>query len=308
MCPGLRRSTLFSAITTGHAEAEHALGDVAVAGPDPLARREHEQHGVDVLERLVDRALHPLGQRVARPLEARQVGEHELVVVARSRSPSRAGASSAACRRRSPPCPRRARSRASTSRRWAARRRRRSRSSRAAHPRPGWGSMPAALGGERYSASAHVSVDAFVTSVELLAGAEGRAGVSPAPTCPAAARRACTLTSSPSRLRNVTRSSRNSYSHWRQPPQGEAVIADRLEVAGPAARDDGARDRRPSPRRRRADRRRSRRSRPRRRGRRAPAPRRRRSSSSTARTPAAAIATARSYSSSLTRAPGRRPA
>ena len=63
-----------------HAQPEHALGDVAVAGPDPLAGREHEQDGVDLLERLVDRALHPLGQRVTRPLETWQVGEHELVV------------------------------------------------------------------------------------------------------------------------------------------------------------------------------------------------------------------------------------
>ena len=30
-----------------HAEREDALGDEAVARADPLARREHEQHGVD---------------------------------------------------------------------------------------------------------------------------------------------------------------------------------------------------------------------------------------------------------------------
>jgi hypothetical protein len=44
-------------------------------------------------------------------------------------------------------------------------------------------------------------------------------------------------------LRNVTRSSRNSYSHWRQPPARRGGDPDRLEVAGPAAGDDGARDR-----------------------------------------------------------------
>ena len=63
-----------------HAELEHALRDEAVAGADALARGEHEQDGVDVVERAVDRALHPLGQRVERPLEAGQVGEHELRV------------------------------------------------------------------------------------------------------------------------------------------------------------------------------------------------------------------------------------
>ena len=65
-----------------HAELEDAPRDEAVARADPLARGEDEQHGVDVLERRVDGALHVLGQRVERPLEARQVGEDELVVVA----------------------------------------------------------------------------------------------------------------------------------------------------------------------------------------------------------------------------------
>ena len=55
---------MFSAITTGTLQAEDALGDEAVAGADPLAGREHEQDGVDVIERLVDRALHPLGEQV----------------------------------------------------------------------------------------------------------------------------------------------------------------------------------------------------------------------------------------------------
>src|SRR5439155_12042614 len=52
------------------------------ARADPLACRENEEDAVDLLERLVDRPLHPLGQRIARPLKTGQVGEHELVVVA----------------------------------------------------------------------------------------------------------------------------------------------------------------------------------------------------------------------------------
>ena len=62
------------------AEPEDAAGDEAVAGADPIARRDDEQDDVDVLERRVDRVLHPLGQRVHRALEAGQVGEHELPV------------------------------------------------------------------------------------------------------------------------------------------------------------------------------------------------------------------------------------
>ena len=82
MCPAFSRSTLFERDHDRHAEREDALRDEAVAGADPLARREHEHDAVDVLERRVDRALHPLGERVERALEAGQVGEHELVVVA----------------------------------------------------------------------------------------------------------------------------------------------------------------------------------------------------------------------------------
>ncbi len=63
-----------------HAEAEHALGDEAVAGADPLPGREHEQHTFDIFERLVDRALHVLGERIARALEPGQICEHELRV------------------------------------------------------------------------------------------------------------------------------------------------------------------------------------------------------------------------------------
>src|SRR5205823_14073359 len=61
-----------------HAEPEHALGDEAVAGADPLPGREHEQHTFYIFERLVDRTLHVLGERIARALEPRQVCEHEL--------------------------------------------------------------------------------------------------------------------------------------------------------------------------------------------------------------------------------------
>ncbi len=50
----------------GHAEREDASRDEAVAGADPVACRQHEEHDVDVLERPVDRLLHPLGERVHR--------------------------------------------------------------------------------------------------------------------------------------------------------------------------------------------------------------------------------------------------
>ena len=67
----------------GRAEREDALRDEPVAGADAFACAEDEQHAVHVVERAVDRALHVLGERVLRTLEAGQVGEHELVVVAR---------------------------------------------------------------------------------------------------------------------------------------------------------------------------------------------------------------------------------
>ena len=63
-------------------ETEDARSDETVTGADPLSGREHEEDGLDFLERGVDRVLHALGQRVERPLEAREVGEHELVVLA----------------------------------------------------------------------------------------------------------------------------------------------------------------------------------------------------------------------------------
>ena len=50
--------------------------------PAPMRSRarDDEQHDVDVLERGVDRLLHPLRERVHRALEPGQVGEHELPV------------------------------------------------------------------------------------------------------------------------------------------------------------------------------------------------------------------------------------
>ena len=196
MWPGLSRSTLFSAITTGDAEREHALRDEAVARADPLARAEDEEDGVDVLERAVDRALHVLGERVARPLEAGQVGEDELVVVA--------------VRDAEDAPPRRLRL-VGDDRDLAAAERVHER--RLADVRAAGDGDEAALHAGRSQVSGSSSAGVYVTI-------------------------------SPRAFGNVTRSSRNSQSHWRQPPHGDAVIADRLEVARLAAGGDGARDRR----------------------------------------------------------------
>jgi hypothetical protein len=65
-----------------NAEREYSLGDVAIAGADPLAGGEDDENAVDILERLIDRTLHPLRQEIARPLEPGQVGEDQLVIVA----------------------------------------------------------------------------------------------------------------------------------------------------------------------------------------------------------------------------------
>ena len=73
--------------------------------------------------------LHPLGERVERPLEARAGRRGRAGGRRRSRSRRCAAGSSAACRRRSRPCRRRARSRASTCRRSGGPRRPRSRTS-----------------------------------------------------------------------------------------------------------------------------------------------------------------------------------
>ena len=80
--PGLQPVDLVERDHDGDAEPEDARGDEAVAGADPLPRREDEQNCLHLLERGVDRLLHALGQLVERPLEAGQVGEDELVVVA----------------------------------------------------------------------------------------------------------------------------------------------------------------------------------------------------------------------------------
>ena len=84
MWPGFRRSTLLSDDHDRAAEREDAAGDVAVAGADPLARVDDEDDHVEVVgDRLLDAALHPLGQRVDRLLPAGQVDEHELGVLLR---------------------------------------------------------------------------------------------------------------------------------------------------------------------------------------------------------------------------------
>ncbi len=70
-------------------------------GPGSLARVEHEQHRVDVGEALVDGALHLLGERVTRSLEARAGRPARAARPGRARRRARAGASSAACPRRS---------------------------------------------------------------------------------------------------------------------------------------------------------------------------------------------------------------
>ena len=55
------------------------VGDEEVPGPaDALLAVDHEQRGVGLGQLGLDAALHALGERVARALHARQVGEHEL--------------------------------------------------------------------------------------------------------------------------------------------------------------------------------------------------------------------------------------
>ena len=73
---------MFSAITTG--TPSEKTRSAMKRSPAPIRSRadEDEQDRVDVLERPVDGALHALGHRVERALEARQVDEHELVAVA----------------------------------------------------------------------------------------------------------------------------------------------------------------------------------------------------------------------------------
>ena len=51
---------------------------------DALLAVDHEQRGVGLRQLVLDAALHARGQRVARALHARQVGEHELEAVGRA--------------------------------------------------------------------------------------------------------------------------------------------------------------------------------------------------------------------------------
>ena len=61
------------------ARAAQRLDDEAVARPaDALLAVEQEQHGVGLGELVLDALLHALGERVARALDAREVGQHEL--------------------------------------------------------------------------------------------------------------------------------------------------------------------------------------------------------------------------------------
>ena len=71
---------MFSAMTTGLLEPEHASRDEPIAGADVRTGVDDEEHGVDVVEGGIDGLLHALGERVHRALEARQVDERELVV------------------------------------------------------------------------------------------------------------------------------------------------------------------------------------------------------------------------------------
>ncbi len=57
--------------------------DEAVAGTDALLGVEHEERGVGLGELVLDAVLHPLRQRVARALDARQVDEDDLRLAVR---------------------------------------------------------------------------------------------------------------------------------------------------------------------------------------------------------------------------------
>ena len=159
-----------------NAQLEDAPRDEAVARADALARREHEHDRIDVLERRVHGALHVLGERVERPLETWQIGEHELVVLA-VRDPE-------------DPSPRRLRL-VGHDRHLPARKRVHER--RLADVRPARDGDEARLQAGRSQVSGSSSAAEYVTS-------------------------------SPAEFRNVISSIRNSYSHCRQPPHGEAVI------------------------------------------------------------------------------------
>src|SRR5712691_9072503 len=159
-----------------NAELEHAPRDEPVARADPLAGGKDEQDRLDVFERPVDRALHVLGERIERPLETRQVGEYELIVV-----PVRDPEDPSAGRLRL-----------------------------VGHDRD---LAPRERIDERGLADVRPPGDG--DEARLQAGRSQVSGSSSA---------AEYVTSSPVELGNVTSSTRNSYSHCRQPPHGEAVI------------------------------------------------------------------------------------
>ena len=82
MCPAFEAVDLVQRDHDRDAEREDAPGDEAVAGADPLAGVDDEQDDVEVLASVSSTvSLHPLGQRVDRPLPARQVDEDELGLV-----------------------------------------------------------------------------------------------------------------------------------------------------------------------------------------------------------------------------------
>jgi hypothetical protein len=80
-----RRVEAVDLVDGGHgreARVGHRAGDEAVARTDGLVGGEHEEHGVGVGERVLDALLHALGHRIARALDAREVDQHQLPVVA----------------------------------------------------------------------------------------------------------------------------------------------------------------------------------------------------------------------------------
>ena len=78
MWPGFSRSTLFSAITTGTPRPN--TREAMKRSPAPIRSRQSSTRRTASISSkdVVDRALHPLGQRSRRALEPGQVGEHEL--------------------------------------------------------------------------------------------------------------------------------------------------------------------------------------------------------------------------------------
>jgi hypothetical protein len=79
---GLEAVDLVERDHDGSARGRELLGDEAVATARGLARVEHQEHGIDIAEAVVDRALHATRERVEGPLESRQVDQHDLVAIA----------------------------------------------------------------------------------------------------------------------------------------------------------------------------------------------------------------------------------